>query len=72
MFHVKLFDKKSQNFTPTSEASTGNGLQRVCKYRQMDSKILYNVSRGLGSDSFCRLGNDHFFCENSYNVIREK
>lgn len=46
MFHVKRFDKKAKNFTPTSVIHTESGLQRFCKYGQMDIEKLYNVSRG--------------------------
>ena len=50
MFHVKLFDKRPQNFTPTSETCTGHGPQRFCKYGQTDGefcKIL--IGRALKS-----------------------
>ena len=61
MFHVKLFDKRPQNFTPTSETCTGRGLQRFCKYGQTDSKNLYNLSRGKGEMRFVARETTIFF-----------
>ncbi len=65
MFHVKLFDKKSRNFTLTSEAGTGSKPQRFCKYGQTDIEKLYNLNRGLGAPRFVARETTTFFVKST-------
>ncbi len=70
VFHVKLSDERPQNFTTDFQSLHRARLAALLQVRTNGHRKIVKFKQGVGGSSFCRLGNDHFFCEIYYTVIR--